>query len=131
MPDTKFIKDLHQKVKTDALANVNRKQNPCHIQNVLINSNMFEGRGVPHTARLNKAAFKTHWKRAKPLKPGIVFNSRVEKMPSFYSKMMGTKIWASLSEDALARSAAVWQWLRVFSRKNLKQRNVKLNDSCL
>ena len=130
MPDTKFIEDLHQQVKTDALANANRKQSPSHIQNVLINSGMFEARGVPHTARLNKAAFKTHWKRAKPLQPGIVFNSRVEKMPSFFSRLMGTKTWASLSEDTLARSSAAWQWLRVFSSKNLKQRNVKLNDSC-
>ena len=129
MPDTKFIEDLHQKVKTDALANANRKQSPSHIQNVLINSDMFEGRGVPHTARLNKAAFKTHWKKTKPLLPGLAFNSRVEKMPAFYSKIMGTKTWASLSEDALARSAAAWQWLRVFSSKNLKQQNVKLNDS--
>ena len=129
MPDTKFIEDLHQKVKTDSLANANRKQSPAHIQNVLLNSDVFEGRGVPHTARLNKAVFKTHWKKAKPLQSSMVFNSRVEKMPAFYSKMMGTKTWASLSEDALAKSAAAWQWLRVFFSNALKQRNVKLNAS--
>lgn len=129
MPDTKFIEDLHQKVKTDSLANANRKQNAMQIQNVLINSGMFESRGIPHTARLDKTIFKRRWKKTKMPKPGVIFNSRVEKLPSFYSKIMGVKTWPSLSEDALGRSAAAWQWLRVFSSKSLKQHQIQLNDS--
>lgn len=131
MPDSKFIEDLHQQVKTDALANSNRRQSSLQIQQVITNSMMFEGRGVPHPASLDKASFLRRWRRTsiKMLKHG--FSPSREKLPPWYSKMMGVKTWPSLSEGSLGRSAAAWQWMHLFHAKNLKQKQVRLEEPIL
>lgn len=129
IPDSKFIEDLHQQVKTDALANANRKQSPAQVQNIVTNSGLFESRGIPHPAALDKAVFLRRWARTRPQKLNYTFQAKREKLPPEYSKIMGKKAWASLSEENLARSSAAWQWLRLFVSNQLKQRQLTLDVS--
>ena len=130
VPDSKFIEDLHGKVKSDALHNPNRKQTPTQVQNVLQNSGLFEARGIPHLCALDKQAFKLRWKRTKTAKRMTAFFARHERVDKGWSRVMSPKTWYSLSEESLARSAAAWSWLRLFVSKNLKQCGIQLNDIC-
>lgn len=132
MPDTKFVEDLHQRVKTEASTANHQRLSVSQVQNILLNSGMFESRGVKHTAQIDEASFKMRWKRTK-VKKGheAAYFARHEMLPESYSLIFGKKTWASLSEDALARSAAAWEWLRFFSANNLKQKNIRLNVAAI
>ena len=66
LPDTKFVEDLHQKVKLDGkFGKRNSKQTCSCVQSLIENSGMLESRGIPHTARLDREAFVNQWKTAK------------------------------------------------------------------
>ena len=46
--DNKLIEDVHQPLRLDARANVNRRLSPLHIQDVVLESQALECRGIPH-----------------------------------------------------------------------------------
>jgi hypothetical protein len=128
VPDTKIIEDIHGRVKLEAQGNANRKQSPAQVQSIINASNSFEARGIPHPCRLDKSTFVRKFSRTKSTTALHSFQARREKLPKFYSKLMGEKTWQSLSEESLAKSASAWEWLRFFSENNLKQQQVKLDD---
>ena len=128
VPDTKIIEDIHGKVKLEAQGAASRKQSPAQVQSIINAGNSFEARGIPHPCRLDKATFVKKFSRTKSTTALVSFQARREKLPKFYSKLMGDKTWQSLSEESLAKSAAAWEWLRFYSENNLKHLQVKLND---
>ena len=52
--DHKLIEDVHQPSRLDARANVNRRLSPLHIQDVVLESQALECRGIPHLGRVTK-----------------------------------------------------------------------------
>ena len=62
VPDTKLIEDIHQKIRVDSRANANMNQSCAEIQNIIMNSDLLEARGIPHTSQINKEAFLARWK---------------------------------------------------------------------
>lgn len=130
LPDTKFIEDVHGKVRNDARANMNKGQTFAQIQQVIVGSRGFESRRIPHPAKLTKEAFKTRWKRTSgKCSFRSAFVAKSERLPEKYSRIFGAKKWDTVSEQSLHRSASAWELVRYYVKNNLRSKNVKLMDS--
>lgn len=127
-PDTKLIEDCHQKVRCEALENPNRKLTTPEVQAIVVNSRTLESRGVSHTCALTKDAFMRKWKKRKGTKWQSKYHAANEKLPLFFSKIMGKKQWPTLSEESLTRSAGAWAWARHYNVVALKQSGIALKD---
>lgn len=130
LPDTKFIEDVHGKVRNDARANMNKGQTYAQIQQVIVGSRGFESRRIPHPAKLTKNAFKTRWKSTSgkcSFKSAFVAKS--ERLPPKYSCILGAKKWDTISEQSLHRSASAWELVRYYVKHNLRSKHLKLMDS--
>lgn len=127
-PDTKLIEDIHQKVRCEALENPNRKLTTPEVQGIVVNSRTLETRGVSHTCALNKDAFMRKWKKTSATKWQGKYHAANEKLPLYYSRIMGAKTWPTLSEESLIRSAGAWAWARHFNVTSLKQSGTAIKE---
>ena len=121
VPDTKLIVDIHQKVRVDSQAKKKLNQSCAEIQNIIMNGNLLEARGIHHTAQINRETFLARWKTT----PGNkkfkqVFHASSYKLAREFGSIMAPRVWPSLSEEALARSSAGWAWIRRHQSMNLK-----------
>ena len=129
LPDTKFIEDIHGKVRNDARLNANKRQTFAQIQQVVRDSDAFESRGIHHPAKVDKSVFQNRWKRTKGSQSWKAsFVPKTEKLPKKYGSMLGTKWWNTISEESLHRSSAAWELLRFHTKHSIAS---KLNDTWL
>lgn len=127
LPDTKFVEDVHGRVRNDARLNANKRQTFAQVQQVIRDSDAFESRGILHPAKLDKSTFQRRWKKTKGGQSWKAsFVPKTEKLPEKYGSMLGTKWWNTISEESLHRSSAAWELLRFHTKHSIAS---KLNDT--
>ena len=57
LPDNKIVEDIHQPLRLDARANMNKRMSTATIQNVIMKSRVLEDRGIQHHCRVDKKAW--------------------------------------------------------------------------
>eukprot|EP00435_Cladocopium_sp_Y103_P032362 s602_g8.t1 len=112
-PDSKIVEDCHQRIRNDASGNANSRQSASHIMELVQQAGVLEGREINHVASLQKEWFLEKWSSTKT--DGVQFKSfkgHAMRLDKVFSSIMGNKVWPTISEDTLRRSAAAWSFLR-------------------
>ena len=132
LPDTKLVEDVHQRLRTEALANPNNRLLPRELQGLVQTSGQLEARKIPHPARLDKTSFLQQWKITKPdYNFKVSLDSGLVKLPKFFARMLAQKSWRTMSEESLSFSSAAWAWMREYVAKDFKSNGIKLKDTKL
>ena len=120
LPDSKLIEDTHGRLRMVQKSQSNQKMTRALIQRIVNDSGTLEERHVAHTCALNEAAVVSSWRacsdsyRAKERS-----TAKSHKLPKEFSKIFKASTWTSLSEPALRKSAAAWEWLRTYTKEKL------------
>ena len=112
LPDNKLVEDIHNAVRRDSRANPNPRQRIASVQDLLIHSGALETRDIRHPCALTREFFCARFRHLKRKYTRSVHYSWKHRMSARWSKILGTKTWLTLSEDASRRSAAAWHWLQ-------------------
>ena len=116
--DNKLIEDVHQPLRLDARANVHRRLSPLHIQDVVLESQALECRGIPHPGRVTKEYWCQNLLGAlRPEKARRVsHNAYRRRLPNKLSTIVkpGDKTRATLDETTLQKAGAAWHWLHEY-----------------
>ena len=130
LPDTKVVEDVHQRLRTEAMANPNNRLLPRELQGLVQTSGQLEARQIPHPARLDKESFLERWKvTPNNFNFKVSLDSGVVKLPKYFSRMLGKKSWRTISEEALSLSSSARAWMREYISKDFKSKGIKLRDS--
>ena len=97
--------------------NMNKKLRCAAIQTVIEQSGVLEKRGVATPSSIDRAhwcaKFKKFSKRSRANRQ--YHRSQCHKLPKRWSRIMHpNKVWSTLSESVLQKSAAAWHWLLAF-----------------
>ncbi len=116
MPDNKCVENIHNPLRLDSRANSNRRLSSNHVQDVIVNSDVLETRGIRHTPRPNKATFTADFRSTPPRSSlAAKHKSSKHKLPKEWSQVLHPrKTWPTLSEATNQRMAAAWSWLDKF-----------------
>ena len=84
---------------------------PERLQDLVNHSDVLESRGVDHSSRVPKEVFC-----AKARGSGLRYKRASHRawkhaLPRAWSRMMGKKMWRTISEDWSRVNAAAWRWL--------------------
>ena len=103
-------------IRRDAKSkSVSSKQKAARIQEQIVHSDTIEHREIRHPAAIDKEAFLEQFpiqKSTYAVRRHISLRHRLSKK---WSKLMGRKVWRTMSEITLRQSAAAWQWLITLS----------------
>ena len=113
LPDNKIVEDIHQPLRLNARANVNRRLSFRNIQSTIMESGVLEKRNIPHHCKVNKQCWvRNFFQTSFPTKTRRRHESFRHKLKAPWSRMMlPQKTWHTLSEDTLQRAGAAWAWL--------------------
>jgi len=116
MPDNKLVEDIHHPLRLNARANSNKRMAANEIQKIQVDSEVLERRGVKHAPTVTKEAFVQEFKTTPATtRLSIKHESKTHRLPNTWSGILHPyKTWATLSEDALYKTHAGWQWLDAF-----------------
>lgn len=112
--DNKSCEDVHNTLRLDANSNTTKKINKNRLQHLIINSEVFDKRSVPHRPRVRKSEFIAQFKQKKFKALASKYRSSKHKLPLSWSKVLCKKTWPTLSEDTTNRATAAWAWLHKF-----------------
>ena len=65
LADNKIVEDIHQPLRLDARANMNKRMSFSSIQNIINRSNVLKQRGIPHHCQLDKRAWVSNFQGTK------------------------------------------------------------------
>ena len=85
--DHKLIEDVHQPLRLDARANVNRRLSPLHIQDVVLESDALDGRNIHHSCRATKEYWCQNLGRAKKARR-VSHKAHRRRLPNKWSTIM-------------------------------------------
>ena len=115
LADNKIVEDIHQPLRLNARANINRKLSFRNIQKIILASEVLEKRGIAHPSRVDKRAWVANFKRTRVRATSNTHHSYRHKLPKAWSRMMKPgKNWHTISEETLQRAAAAWVWLHTY-----------------
>ena len=82
-------------------ANPNFIQTSCHVQDLILNSEVLVTRSVPHRASFNKEDFLRLFRsvKASSYRPRCHYVNRHKGLSKEWSRVMGGKAWPTFSED--------------------------------
>ena len=128
--DSKIIEDVHQCVRLAQKTRASHeKLGVPAVQNLVNNSKVMASRDLNHPAKLDKQSFlSTLRQTGRNFKTREKCYGRRHKLPKSYGRIMGTKLWPSITPASLGRSAAAWKWVRTFRSRNLRQSGVQLKE---
>lgn len=116
-PDNTIVEDAHQAVRLESKKKANKRMTMARIHSTVVNSQIFERRGLcsANSSHVSKAEFIQ--KRGKKLGPFEDFNKktwmpRYHKLPKHFGNIMRKKTWTTLSEEHYGKSRAAWHWMR-------------------
>ena len=114
LPDNKIVEDIHQPLRLNARANVNRRLSFTNIQSSIIESEVLEKRGIAHNCKVNKVTWcKNFHEKSRPTKTRPRHESFRHKLAKPWSRMMlPRKTWHTLSEETIQGAGAAWAWLQ-------------------
>ena len=112
LPDNTLVEDIHNAVRRDARANPNPRQRIASVQDLVIHSGALEMRDIRHPCALTREFFCSRFRHFKRKYTRSVHYAWKHRMSARWSKVLGTKTWLTLSEDASRRSTAAWRWLQ-------------------
>ncbi len=115
LPDNKIVEDIHQPLRLNARANVNRKLSFRNIQDTILGSGVLEKRGICHSCELSKSVWVRKYKVTKVKTTSDTHRSHKHKLPPAWSRLMKPgKTWHTLNEETLQRASAAWVWMRAY-----------------
>ena len=126
--DTKCVEDIHQSLRNDSNTKGNSRLGPYEVMECIMHSNSLEERNIDHSCAINYDAFVRMWHRTHENVSGFDMRASSQKLPEIFSRILGTKVWATMSEKELGCSSAAWQLFRHYCDNNLSNQNVKLQD---
>ena len=94
-------------------ANPNFIQTSCHVQDLILHSEVLVTRSIPHRANLDRDAFLRLFRsiKASSYRSRCHYANRHKELTKEWSRVMGTKSWPTFSEDsALVGPAALTRW---------------------
>ena len=120
LPDSKLIEDTHGRLRMVQKSQSNQKMTRALIQRIVNDCGTLEERRVAHTCSLSEQVFVDNWRSTKDsYKAKERSTAKSHKLPKELSKIFKTSTWTSLSEPALRKSAAAWEWLRTYTKEKL------------
>ena len=130
MCDNKCVEDVHHKLRIGAKQAANRRMSKTRIQDTIVSSEVFEGRGVRHKARVNRSTFVRCFRSIKARSFGSKHNASRHKLPKPWSKIMSpVKTWPSLTEDAINKSTAAWVWLHNYMQMRTQNPDLQISSA--
>ena len=63
LPDNKIVEDVHNNLRRCAKSNPNPVLKMCHIQDLILSSDVMKERGISHPAELTKTVWCNNFKR--------------------------------------------------------------------
>ena len=94
-------------------ANPNFIQTSCHVQDLILHSEVLVTRSIPHRANLDRDAFLRLFRsvKASGYRSRCHYANRHKELTKEWSRVMGTKSWPTFSEDsACVGPAALTRW---------------------
>ena len=114
LADNKGVEELHHHCKMDARGRANKRQPAWHLQHIVNNSNVIEGRGMKHNARVTKEVWLKKFRRGARLNYSSNSHRACKhKLPASWSRIMGDKHWRTSTELEGRSAASAWHWLHV------------------
>ena len=112
LPDNKIVEDVHNHIRKE-----NKKGSPLirseRLQVLINHSNVFDSRGVEHTARVPKEYFcanaRMHRQRVSVRR--AAHYAWKHSLPKAWAPVLGYKNWRTVSEAVSCTNAAAWHWL--------------------
>jgi len=113
LPDNKIIEEVHHGLKQDAKRTQSSKRNSARQQDVAISTPVLSTRGIPHSAVVTKDFWIREFRAYKRKSCRREHYPVKHEMPKQWTKVMGPKTWATVSESVSHKGIAAWQWLQV------------------
>ena len=113
LADNKGVEELHHFCKQNAKKNACKKTTSTHVQQVVLQSQVLEKRGIRHAAAITKQT----WRKLSKNKARFVYSRKnhrasSHKLPALWSAIMGPKMWRTTSETEGRISSSAWHWLQ-------------------
>ena len=89
--DNKIVEDVHQPLRLDARANVNKKMAHRHIEDVILEAEVLESRGIRNPCRLTKEVWRKDYRfarRRQARSKRTTHKAYSRKLPKLWSKIM-------------------------------------------
>ncbi len=120
LPDSKLIEDTHGRLRMVQKSQSNQRMTRALIQRVVNDCGTLEEREIQHTCALDEKVLVDNWRSTKDTyKAKERSTAKNHKLPKELSKIFKASTWTSLSEPALRKSAAAWEWLRTYTKQKL------------
>ncbi len=130
LPDNKSVEDVHQPLRLDSKANMNRKLRANRIDSIIENSGVLEKRGVRNPAKVDKETFCRQFRTKRSMPLSHIHDCKSHKLPKHWSRTLHpNKAWCSLSEAVTQRNSAAWMWLHTYMRLRGQQEHVRLSSA--
>ena len=114
LPDNKVVEDIHNNIRRCAKAQPNPVLGLCHIQDLIVSSDVMKSRDIPHPAELTKEVWCRNFKKTTGRYKRKSHHAWKHKLKERWTAIMASnKTWHTMSEDTLRRTAAAWHWLHV------------------
>lgn len=127
--DSKIIEDVHQALRTATGQKANEQLRGSAVQTIVQGSDVLEKRNIPHPCAITQDKFLELWgSTVVDFKPRFDFKAGLHKLPREYSRILGQKTWATVSEEQLTKSAACWAWLRHYLDLRLADHGIRIQD---
>ena len=110
--DNKSVEDVHHEIKVQIKKKPNNEQTLDAVQNMAIDTNAFDRRGVRHPSKVTKDIFVEGYRSAKHKRKHNCHRPYKHKLPSSWMQLCGRKTWPSTNEVIARRGAAAWHWLQ-------------------
>ena len=130
LPDSKIVEDLHGVVRVDQQPQKNKRKSMAQIQELLTQSKVFQERGIPHMAAIDKDTFLSSFNRTSDRKRPRHYKAASHRLPADWSKIMSRKTWGTLSGESLNRGTAAWVWLQQYYSAKLSEHGVRISYGC-
>ena len=136
LPDNKIVEDIHQPLRLNARANVNRKLSSRNTQDTILESRVLEQRSVPHPCRVDKSTWVSKFRKISSRYRRTKHNhkSSGHKLPAEWSRIMKPrKDWSTLTEETLQRATAAWVWMNTYIEEHGRSlpQNTRIGDAVL
>ena len=109
LADNKIVEDIHQPLRLDARANMNKRMSFSSIQNIINRSNVLKQRGIPRHCQLDKRAWVSNFQGTKVDRRVKKHKAHKHKLKQKWSRLLKPrKTWNTINEGNAAASSC---WL--------------------
>ena len=113
--DNNIVEDIHQPLRLNACANVNKRMSPRTIQDIILRSEVLDKRGIPNAWQVDKRSWFQEYSETQVKATANKHRAGKHKLHKRWSRLMKPrKTWHTLNEETLQRATAAWVWLHAY-----------------